>query len=104
MAEKTEINETAKKQLEIDQKARERSTAEYNYRMRGKPTPTQEENDLAMLGVHIIEHEDDGSGPDTFRGPGGAPPPEVDPEARRRSLEAERSSSRPATYQTKSKE
>ena len=27
------------------------------------PTPTQEENDLAALGVHTDEHADDGSGP-----------------------------------------
>ena len=33
---------------------------------RGKPTPTQEENDLAALGVPHGErsHADDGSGPD----------------------------------------
>jgi len=29
-----------------------------------KPTPTQAENDRAALGEHILEHEDDGSGPD----------------------------------------
>lgn len=29
----------------------------------GTPTPTQEENDLAALGVHTDEHADDGSGP-----------------------------------------
>jgi hypothetical protein len=29
----------------------------------GKPTPTQEECDLAKLGVPLDEHEDDGSGP-----------------------------------------
>jgi hypothetical protein len=28
-----------------------------------KPTPTQEENDLAKLGVMVDEKEDDGSGP-----------------------------------------
>ena len=28
-----------------------------------QPTPTQEENDLARLGVHIDEKEPDGSGP-----------------------------------------
>jgi hypothetical protein len=27
----------------------------------GKPTPTQEENDRAALGEHILEHEKDGS-------------------------------------------
>jgi len=29
-----------------------------------KPTPTQEENDLAALGVHVDPHEEDGSGPE----------------------------------------
>jgi len=33
-------------------------------RMKGKPTPTQEENDLAALGAHFTEHEADGSDPD----------------------------------------
>ena len=28
-----------------------------------QPTPTQEENDLARLGVHVDEKEPDGSGP-----------------------------------------
>jgi hypothetical protein len=35
-------------------------------RMKGKPTPTQEESDLAAHGAHIIEHEPDGSDPDPF--------------------------------------
>ncbi len=30
----------------------------------GKPTPTQDENDRTAMGEHVIEHEDDGSGPD----------------------------------------
>ena len=29
-----------------------------------RPTPTQAENDRSALGEHILEHEDDGSGPD----------------------------------------
>lgn len=29
-----------------------------------KPTPTQDENDRAKLGEHIMEHEADGSPPD----------------------------------------
>jgi hypothetical protein len=33
------------------------------YAYQGKPTPTQEECDLAKLGVPLDEHEDDGSGP-----------------------------------------
>jgi|SRR5262245_28864872 len=28
-----------------------------------RPTPTQEENDLARLGIHVEEKEDDKSGP-----------------------------------------
>jgi hypothetical protein len=28
-----------------------------------QPTPTQEENDLARLGIHVEEKQDDGSGP-----------------------------------------
>jgi len=31
-----------------------------------RPTPTQAENDRAALGEHVLEHEDDGSGPDPF--------------------------------------
>jgi hypothetical protein len=58
--------EHAKKQLAEERKATERSRAEYAERSKGKPTPTQEENDLAMHGAHILEHEDDGSGPDPF--------------------------------------
>jgi hypothetical protein len=41
-----------------------KSRAEYAERMKGKPTPTQAENDAAMLGKHVHEKEDDGSGPD----------------------------------------
>jgi hypothetical protein len=29
-----------------------------------QPTPTQEENDLAATGQHVMNKEDDGSGPD----------------------------------------
>jgi hypothetical protein len=42
----------------------EKSRAEYAERMKGKPTPTQAENDLAMMGKMVLEKEDDGSGPD----------------------------------------
>ena len=54
----------AQKQLAEERKAVERSRAEFAERTRGKPTPTQEENDLAALGAHILEHEPDGSDPD----------------------------------------
>lgn len=67
MAEaKNEAVERAKKQMEEDKKIREKSAAEYAEHARGKPTPTQEENDLAMYGGHVTgeKHEDDGSAPD----------------------------------------
>ena len=34
-----------------------------------KPTPTQAELDRSALGEHILEHEDDGSGPDLNQNP-----------------------------------
>ena len=78
--------EDAKKGLAEQQKATEKSRAEFAERTKGKPTPTQEENDLAALGAHILEHEDDGSGPH---------PHET------KSLEAERSHAKPQNYQTR---
>jgi dephospho-CoA kinase len=56
-----EKNEAIKTQLEEGKERREASFKEYTERMKGKPTPTQEENDRAMLGEHIVEHEPDGS-------------------------------------------
>jgi hypothetical protein len=56
--------EAARKQLAVDREALEKSRQQYGERMKGKPTPTQEENDLAMLGAPVFEKEDDGSGPD----------------------------------------
>jgi len=58
--------EAARKALAEDKQALEKTRAEYAQRMAGKPTPTQEENDMAKLGAQILEHEDDGSGPDPF--------------------------------------
>jgi len=60
----TEVNETAKAILAADREATEKSREEYMERTKGKPTPTQEECDLAMVGAAPTEHEDDGSGPD----------------------------------------
>jgi hypothetical protein len=54
-------NEVAKRQLAEDQKATEKSRQDFVERTKGKPTPTQEENDLAVLGAHFHEHEPDGS-------------------------------------------
>jgi hypothetical protein len=57
-------NEAAKHALAEEQKATEKSKQQYADRMKGKPTPTQEENDLAACGAHFHEHEADGSDPD----------------------------------------
>lgn len=51
--------DAAKKTLADQQKARE-ATAKMAPEP-GKPTPTQEENDLAALGVHTMEKDADGS-------------------------------------------
>jgi hypothetical protein len=51
-----------------------------------KPTPTQAENDRAAKGEYILEHEDDGSGPDPYLTP-------------TKQMEADR---KPGTYQTRS--
>jgi len=59
-----DTTENAKRVLAEERKALEVSRGQYAERMKGKPTPTQEENDLAALGAHIVEHEADGSDPD----------------------------------------
>ena len=56
--------EAAKKQLAAEREVSDKSRAEFLERTKGKPTPTQEENDLAVLGAPVFEKEDDGSGPD----------------------------------------
>ena len=53
--------EAAKKAIEVDKKRSDLSKAQFAEKTKGKPTPTQEENDLAMYGAHILEHEYDGS-------------------------------------------
>jgi hypothetical protein len=53
--------DAAKKQLAEEQKASNRSREEFVERTKGKPTPTQEENDLHALGANFHEHEPDGS-------------------------------------------
>jgi len=80
-----DTTEMAKKRLAEERKLSDRSRAEYAERSKGKPTPTQEENDLAALGAHILEHEDDGSGPDPFQ---------------TRNLEADKTGQK-SSYQTK---
>jgi hypothetical protein len=62
-------DEAAKKRMEESKKALEQQNekrakeAEERAKKRGRPTPTQMENDLAALGHHP-ELEPDGSGPD----------------------------------------
>jgi hypothetical protein len=59
-----EMTENAKRVLETERRVSDKSRADYASRSKGRPTPTQEENDMAMLGAHIIEHDPDGSDPD----------------------------------------
>jgi len=54
-----------------------------------RPTPTQDENDRSARGEHILEHEDDGSGPD--------PHAEANALAQGKTLEG----GKPAHYQTR---
>jgi hypothetical protein len=82
--------EQAKKTIAEERKVAEKSRAEFAERTKGKPTPTQEENDLAMHGVHILEHEDDGSGPDPFNN-----------RTENRHVEADKSQAKPQTYATR---
>jgi hypothetical protein len=60
----TELSEAGKQQLEAGREAKAQSLKEFAERTKGKPTPTQEENDEAALGKHITEHEADGADPD----------------------------------------
>jgi hypothetical protein len=55
------MTEQATKTLEEGKAAKEKSMEEFAARTKGKPTPTQDENDRAIAGEHIIEHEHDGS-------------------------------------------
>ena len=56
--------EAAHKTLEENKEARAKSDKEREEMAKGKPTPSQEENDLAALGAPVREKADDGSGPD----------------------------------------
>jgi hypothetical protein len=54
--------EDTRKKLKDEREAREKASQEHAKSVAGvKPTPTQEENDLAASGVHLEEHEPDGS-------------------------------------------
>jgi hypothetical protein len=65
-----EKTEATKKRLADEKAQREKARAEQQEAMKDvKPTPTQEENDLAAMGEHVLEHEPDGSPPDDPNAP-----------------------------------
>ncbi len=81
--------ENAKKVIAEQRQAREAAAKEAPEA--GKPTPTQEENDLAVMGVHVPEHEPDGS-------------PEQDqsfPPKQTKQSEAKKPAAQPGGYQTR---
>jgi hypothetical protein len=63
MAE-AELNEAAKAELEAGRATRAKAMEDFAARTKGKPTPTQAENDEATLGKYFAEHEADGGDPD----------------------------------------
>jgi hypothetical protein len=83
----TEHATAAKKRLADEKAAREKASKESaKIASETKPTPTQEENDLAALGVHVAEHEADGSPPDAHV------PPDAYGTPQNKKLEADKSS------------
>ena len=54
----------AQEEYAREKKVSDHSRAEFARLSKGRPTPTQEELDLANLGAHFIEHDPDGSDPD----------------------------------------
>ncbi len=58
------MSEQTDRALAQGREVSEQSRKEAAERLKGKPTPTQEENDRFAVGEHIMEHEDDGSGPE----------------------------------------
>lgn len=65
MATVTEqAKQSAQNARAADQKLVEHSRGEYHDRMKGRPTPTQEECDLIKLGASLKHKSDSGAGPD----------------------------------------
>ena len=61
---KTKDSPDVKAMLQEQREERDRANEEAMERMdSAQPTPTQEENDLAKLGIQVDEKEPDGSGP-----------------------------------------
>ena len=56
----------AQTQLAEGKEAKEKIVAAAKERDKWRPTPTQEENDLAKLGQTVMNKQDDGSGPDPY--------------------------------------
>ena len=46
---------------DVGKAIRARSMEEFEEQTKGKPTPTQEENDRAAMGEHVVDKEPDGS-------------------------------------------
>jgi hypothetical protein len=90
--------DAARKRVADQREASERQRVEKMNADAGiKPTPTQEENDQAAQGVHVLDKEPDGSPEQPPTIPPTEPPPEGAPVARRQ-VEAGRSG---APYQTR---
>ncbi|WP_338822114.1 hypothetical protein WDM22_38520 [Bradyrhizobium septentrionale] len=95
----TKHDEAARKRLGEDRARREKQQASQREAMAGvKPTPTQEENDLAALGVPV-ELAPDGS-PEQPPAPPPEPPPTEGATSRSRHVEAGQSSK--GSYSTRS--
>lgn len=95
MADSSE--EAAKKQLAADREAQEKRVADADERQKGTPTPTQEENDLAKLGLSVQDKEDDGSGPE--RRPGESRG-DAESRVKREGSAIEKKEQKPGTQQT----
>jgi hypothetical protein len=67
MAEKDDaVAAAAKEHVKKSTEAKAKAVEEATKRMSGRPTPTQEECDLAAVGQTVQHKEDDGSGPDPY--------------------------------------
>jgi hypothetical protein len=53
--------EMARKRLAEEKEISDHTRADAFQQLKGKPTPTQEENDLSACGAHVLMHEHDGS-------------------------------------------
>jgi hypothetical protein len=95
------IEEAARKTLADSKEARAKSEGERAAMAKGKPTPTQDENDMAKLGAGVNAKEDDGSGPD--RAQEEMRKRNEEAAAKRREVQAEKPSAGYQTRQAKSR-